>query len=80
VIYPKAPIFGLVERGSDIYAESAPRSGRRSGRRNRRSDGETPVVPPSGRVTSRFPGRAAFRADGRRVGPMEDTQVWDEVK
>jgi hypothetical protein len=23
---------------------------------------------------------AAFRADGRRVGPMEDTQVWEEVK
>jgi len=24
--------------------------------------------------------RAAFRADGRRVGPMEDTQTWEEVK
>jgi hypothetical protein len=27
-----------------------------------------------------FGRRVAFRADGRRVGPMEDTQVWEEVK
>jgi hypothetical protein len=79
-MYPKAPIIGLVEWGSDIYATASPPSGRHWGRRNRRSDGETPPVPPSGRVTSGFPGRAAFRADGRRVGPMEDTQIWEEVK
>jgi hypothetical protein len=26
------------------------------------------------------PRKAAFRADERRVGPMEDTQIWEEVK
>jgi len=72
--------FGLAERGSDIYAESVPRWGRRSGWRNRRSDGETPPVPPSGRVMPGFGRCSAFRADGRRVGRMEDTQVWEEVK
>jgi len=57
-----------------------PPSGRRSGRRNRRSDGEIPAVPPSGRAPPGFPRKAAFRADERRVGPIEDTQISEEVK
>jgi len=79
-VYPNAPVLGIAERGSDIYAESAPRLGRRSGRRKGRSDEEVPAILPSVLALPGFGKRSACCADGRRVSRMEGTQVWDEVE
>jgi hypothetical protein len=79
-VFPNASIFGGRRTWKRYLRRVRPRWGRRSGRRNRRSDGKTPAVPPLGRVPPGLPRKAAFRADGRRVGRMEDTQVWEEVK
>jgi hypothetical protein len=78
-VFPNAPFLGLPNVEA-IFTPSLPPVG--GGVRVGGIVVPMRKLPPSafGPGPPGFGRRSAFRADGRRVGPMEDTQVWEEVK